>query len=192
METREREDLIERITRANAEMRLTNIKGKQYADVSARVEAFRKVYPDGRIETQCVQDEDGRAVFIASCYDGDGRKLSTGTAFERQNDGMVNRTSYIENCETSAVGRALGFAGFGIVASIASADEVVNAIEQQTALEKISENEALTLRGILKNDENVKIILDRFGAAALEELTREQYATAIALYKRWTEKGGKK
>ena len=60
-----------------------------------------------------------------------GNVLSTGYAQEKENASVVNRTSYIENCETSAVGRALGMCGFGIDASVASAEEVKNAIEQQ-------------------------------------------------------------
>lgn len=57
--------------------------------------------------------------------------LGTGTAYEKEGSTFINKTSYIENCETSAVGRALGMAGFGIDTSIASAEEVQNAIANQ-------------------------------------------------------------
>ena len=130
--------------------------------------------------------------FEPQYQDNDGHKLATGTAFEVQNSSYINKTSYIENCESSAVGRALGFAGFGIVASIASADEVVNAVEQQTAGEKIDKNEAEVLRGLLKSESNIKIVLDLFGVESLESLTRAQYAEAVTRYKAAIAKRGKK
>src|SRR5207302_1031738 len=60
----------------------------------------------------------------------DGRIVATGTAFERKDNpsSMVNKTSHVENCETSAWGRALGNFGIGIDAAVASADEVRNAV----------------------------------------------------------------
>ena len=60
--------------------------------------------------------------------------LATGYAFERQDASNINKTSFIENCETSAVGRALGFIGLGSEKSIASAEEVDNAIKTQEAI----------------------------------------------------------
>ena len=59
------------------------------------------------------------------------RLLGTGTAYEKENSTFINKTSYIENCETSAVGRALAMCGIGIDTSIASAEEVQNAINNQ-------------------------------------------------------------
>ncbi|MCX7002298.1 MAG: hypothetical protein NTV22_03380 [bacterium] len=55
--------------------------------------------------------------------DESGRVIATGHAFEKQGSNYVNRTSYIENCETSAVGRALGILGIGVDTAIASAEE---------------------------------------------------------------------
>ena len=59
--------------------------------------------------------------------DSDGNIKSTGYAYEKEGSTFINKTSFIENAETSAVGRALGFLGIGIDAAIASADEVQNA-----------------------------------------------------------------
>ena len=56
--------------------------------------------------------------------------LGTGYAREDQNSSYINNTSYIENCETSAVGRALGMCGFGIDTAVASYEEVKQ-VEQQ-------------------------------------------------------------
>jgi hypothetical protein len=64
----------------------------------------------------------------------DGVILGEGTAYEKERSSFINKTSYIENCETSAVGRALGFAGFGIDTSIASLEEVMNAQKQQSKM----------------------------------------------------------
>ena len=112
-----------------------NIKGKQYATVDARVCAFRELYPQGSITTELLEDVDGRCVFKASVWDGP-TIISTGHAFEVQTASYINKTSYIENCETSAVGRALGFLGIGANGSIASADEVKVAIDNQEAEKK--------------------------------------------------------
>ena len=57
--------------------------------------------------------------------------MGTGTAYEKEGSTFINKTSYIENAETSAVGRALGFCGFGIDTSVASYEEVTNAINNQ-------------------------------------------------------------
>ena len=84
MDAREMTALREAIEEANRQINTQDIKGKAYAGVNERVAAFRKVYPDGRITTQCVNDENGRAVFVAEVYDGDGKLLSSGTASERQ------------------------------------------------------------------------------------------------------------
>lgn len=119
------------IQRVNSNIRTTDIKGKEYAEVNQRVMAFRELEPNGRIETQIVSLENGIVVIKASAYGKEGNLLSTGYAYEKENSTFINKTSYIENCETSAVGRCLGFIGLGIDTSIASYEEVGNAIEQQ-------------------------------------------------------------
>lgn len=104
---------------------------KEYAEVNQRIKAFRMVYPDGFIMTDMKSNQNGVCVFtaIVGYYSEDYEKivLGTGTAYEKEGAGFVNKTSYIENCETSAVGRALGMAGFGIDTSVASYEEVANA-----------------------------------------------------------------
>lgn len=130
----------EQIKAANDSIRTTDIKGKDYAEVNQRIKAFRMVYPDGFIITEMKSNADGVCVFVASVgYRGDGDHdyiLGTGTAYEKEGSTFINKTSYIENCETSAVGRALGMAGFGIDTSIASAEEVQNAIANQAEVEQ--------------------------------------------------------
>ena len=122
------------LVKANAAIRTTSIKGKEYAEVNQRVKAFRTLYPEGFITTEILCREGGLCIIKATVghyADGKSVILATGTAYEKEGSSQINRTSYIENCETSAVGRALGMAGFGIDTSIASADEMSNALLQQ-------------------------------------------------------------
>ena len=123
----------EEIKKANQQLDTVNIKGKDYVQVNDRVKAFRSVCPGGVIETEMVYYEGGRVMFKATVKDQDDRILATGYAEEKEGSTMINKTSFIENCETSAVGRALGFAGIGIDGSMASAEEVATAIINQNA-----------------------------------------------------------
>lgn len=113
-----------------------NIKGKEYSTVDSRVEFFRTKYPMWSLETEYpVLDLDkGVCVCRAIVKDETGRIMADGFAHEWQNKpgSMVNKTSYIENAQTSAVGRALGFIGIGINGmGIATAEEVQTAIAHQ-------------------------------------------------------------
>lgn len=121
----------EQLAQANATIKTTPIKGKDYAEVPQRIKAFRSICPGGAIITEMVSNENGVCVFRATIYDEAKNIIGTGTAYENEKSSFINKTSYIENCETSAVGRALGMCGFGIDTSIASAEEVTNAINNQ-------------------------------------------------------------
>lgn len=121
----------EEIQKANETIKTTDIKGKYYAEVNQRIKAFRMVYPNGSITTEIVSLVDGVVTMKTTIKDNEGNVLSTGYAYEKENSTFINKTSFIENCETSAVGRALGMCGFGIDTSVASAEEVRNAIENQ-------------------------------------------------------------
>lgn len=126
---------FEDIKKANESLCATPVQGKPYIEVNQRIKAFRMVYPTGTIGTTMVSNENGVCIFTAAVGyytdDGDFVPLGTGTAYEKENSTFINKTSYIENCETSAVGRALGMCGFGIDTSVASAEEVQNAIANQ-------------------------------------------------------------
>ena len=121
----------EDITKANELISTTDIKGKNYAEVNQRVKAFRCVYPQGTITTEILSNDNGVVIMKATARDEQGKVIGTGMAYEKENGNFINKTSYIENCETSAVGRALGFCGFGIDTSICSAEELNNAINNQ-------------------------------------------------------------
>ena len=125
---------FEDIQRVNETIVTTDIKGKEYAEVNQRIKAFRMLYPKGSITTEMLNNENGICVFKAFILDEQGNVLATGTAYEKENSTFINKTSYIENCETSAIGRALGIAGFGIDTSVASAEEVQNAMANQVTV----------------------------------------------------------
>lgn len=114
-------------------MKTVNIKGKEYVEVNERVKYFIKssYYEGWSIETEMLSNQDGVCIFKALIRDEGGVLRSTGHAYEKESSSFINKTSYIENCETSAVGRALGFLGIGIDTSIASSDEVANAAKNQ-------------------------------------------------------------
>ena len=127
----------EKIVDANKGIAYTDVRGKNYAEVAQRVQAFRKLIPGGYITTDIISNDNGIVYMKAEAgYYENGQRvmLATGYAFERQDASNLNKTSYIENCETSAVGRALGFIGLGSEKSIASAEEVDNAIKTQEAI----------------------------------------------------------
>ena len=111
-------------------LRTVNIKGKEYVEVNERIKAFRDMYPNGSIMTDMLSNEGGVCVFKAVVV-VDGQIVATGHAYEKEGSTFINKTSYIENCETSAIGRALGCFGIGIDTSVASVEEVANAIKQQ-------------------------------------------------------------
>lgn len=129
---------FEEIQKANDNVKSEKVKDKDYITVSQRIKAFRMCHPNGSITTEFVSLENGVAIMKAVVRDEEGKVLGEGHAYEKEGSTFINKTSYIENCETSAVGRALGMCGFGIDKSVASAEEVANAKanQEETATEK--------------------------------------------------------
>lgn len=144
-------------------MKSIKIKGNDYIQVNERVKEFHKNYPNGSIVTNIISSEGG--VFITKTTvtpdsTSPDRKF-TGLAYEVIGEGMVNSTSALENCETSSCGRALGFLGIGIDTSIASAEEVDNAIKQQTKKQSIKPtNKTVEVSSI---EDAAEIIEEKFG-----------------------------
>lgn len=108
-----------------------NIKGKQYVTVNERLKYFREKFPNYGLETKVLSLNDDSTAMQAIITNEDGRIIAVGTAREVRTDksSFVNATSYVENCETSAWGRALANLGIGIDENVASADEVSMAIK---------------------------------------------------------------
>lgn len=117
------------------------INGHTYQTVAYRLVAFRAKYPiesGWAVETECLSSDDAQVTFKATIKNPDGKTVATGHAFERWNSSYINKTSAYENCETSAIGRALASAGF-IGSEFASADEVTQAIQAQACQTSLAE-----------------------------------------------------
>jgi hypothetical protein len=115
------------------ELKTVNIRGKEYVQVDERLRHFNAEYENGRIETEvCFQDQYVRCVARVWPDVKNEARYFTGHAEEDRTQGPINKTSAVENCETSAVGRALGMLGIGLIGGVATADEVSGAIEKQS------------------------------------------------------------
>lgn len=106
---------------------------QDYVMVNERITEFYSKFPDGRITTEIISNELGQIIFKAYVYKRfeDTVPSATGHAMEKEGNSFINKNSHVENCETSAVGRALALMGLSIKKSIASYEEVANAKLQQ-------------------------------------------------------------
>lgn len=106
------------------------IHGKDYRTVAERVELFHQNHKQSEksITTEILHNDESTVMMKTTVTVGES--TYTGHAVEVYNSSMINKTSALENCETSAIGRALASAGLGGT-EFASADEVTNAIAQQ-------------------------------------------------------------
>jgi len=116
-------------------METIQIKGKEYVTVNQRILSFREHFKEWSLISEIVSMENGVVVMKASVIDEKGIVRATGFAYEKEGSTFINKTSYLENCETSAWGRALANLGIGIITSVASAEEVGNAIKNQNKSE---------------------------------------------------------
>ncbi|MCX7001878.1 MAG: hypothetical protein NTV22_01230 [bacterium] len=154
------------------------IDGKGYVEVAERIKAFRQLHPQWSIETAILSNADGVVLMQAMVKDESGRIIATGHAFEKQDSNYVNRTSYIENCETSAVGRALGILGIGVDTAIASAEEVATAQANQPPQPGEARNGAgASLDTVLDRKAKIKLLQELVG-----HLTTEQKAAFKTQY----------
>lgn len=106
---------------------VVNIRGKSYETVALRVHRFREAHPTWRLITSIIHRDDQCVVMQATIATEDGTVIATGHAEEYRKASEINRTSALENCETSAIGRALASLGLGGT-EFASADEVARAV----------------------------------------------------------------
>lgn len=164
------------IQSVNEAVKKIEVKGKKYTCVFARIAAFRAICPEGTISTEIISMEDGVVTMKTTIQDETGKVLATGMAQEKETSSYINKTSYIENCETSAVGRALGMLGIGIDEGMASAEEVANAINQQEQMKApATEDEIKTLTALFKKAECDP--LNTF--PHYPNITKEEYAKAV-------------
>lgn len=166
----------EQIATANEGVKKIELKGRKYVCVFARVAAFRSLCPEGTITTDIVSLEDGVVTMKASVLDETGRLLATGYAQEKETSSFVNKTSFIENCETSAVGRALGMLGIGVDESMASAEEVANAMSQQDFLKQKATEQDISVLDALFDEANCNPV-NTF--PNWPDITKEDYVKAV-------------
>ena len=112
-------------------LKTVNIKGKQYVTVNERLKYFREKFTGYSLTSEITHINENGVIIRASLKNDDGVEFASGYAHEKQDSSFINKTSFIENCETSAWGRALGNFGVGVDQSVASADEVANAVKIQ-------------------------------------------------------------
>ena len=112
-------------------LKTVNIKGKEYVEVNTRIKYFRLIFKDWSLTSELVELTNESVLIKAVIRNPEGRVIATGFAHEEKSSSYINKTSYIENCETSAWGRALGNLGIGIDSSVASYEEVKTAIQKQ-------------------------------------------------------------
>lgn len=172
-------------------LKTMNIKGKPYVLVNERIKAFREEYPAWSLESEVVELTNERCVIRAVIKDENGVVKATGIAYEEAGSTYINKTSYVENCETSAWGRALGNLGIGIDTSIASAEEVQNAVTNQDSdvpfpeaeTEKMSSGDALKLNAVLStlkgksetaHTSMLAQIGKKYGVESVDDLTKTQ------------------
>lgn len=164
----------ENIASVNMNLPKVDVKGKGYSMVNSRVQAFRKLCPEGSIVTDIISMTEDMVVMKATVSDETGRVLATGTAFEMKASSFINKTSYIENCETSAVGRALGMLGIGSEENMASAEELVNAIKNQGSTDDPKVRaEILRIVGQYPERELSRKICERYRVISINELSVE-------------------
>lgn len=183
------------IEEVNKDIKTTEIKGKQYAEVNQRIKAFRKLFPNGSIETSIIKNDESSVIMKAIVYNEDRAILGTGLASEKESSSGINRSSHIENCETSAVGRALGMLGLGIDCAVASKDEVLSKEETDALLEKQYQDQSikytklrteLTKEGIdFRSEKWDEIIIEKskIHSQKLDELTIDELKRLNSTYR---------
>ena len=114
-------------------MKSINIKGNDYVMVNERIIHFRtsEEYKGWSLTSEMISLTEDSCIIKGVVTDNNGIVRATGLAQEDKTSSLINKTSFVENCETSAWGRALGCLGIGIKKSIASAEEVDMAIKKQ-------------------------------------------------------------
>ena len=194
----------EALKQINEKLEGIPVKGKNYVEVNTRVKAFRELCPEGMISTEIIEMSDGVVTIKATIATEEGRIVSTGLAQEKESSSFINKTSYIENCETSAVGRALGFLGIGIDGSMCSADELATALNNQNKkpttdkemdddlAKKITKNDVKIIEKMVEGKEALKTwVLQQCNVTKFEDMTNAQYGQAMRALNEHFEKKGK-
>lgn len=159
----------------NYKFKTTNIKGKEYVEVNERIKYFRQEeqYKGWCLCSEFVHLDEASCVIKATICDENGVTKATGFAQEDKSSSYINKTSYVENCETSAWGRALANLGIGIDTSIASSNEVSMAISKQNTKQPTTKASLIAM-----TDDVKKKMID-----AVKNGKRDAVENAIGKYK---------
>ncbi len=178
-----------------------------YVPVAERIEQFYNRFPEGRILTTIIEHdrESGFVLVRAEVYRNpdDAQPAATGHAYEYKDVGYVQKTSYIEVAETSAVGRSLAFLNFETKRGIASREEMEKAARMtpreppaETRPPRDDANEAATdqqkeemlalLEDLRPGDRRAqrKLLTDLTGKKSRDDLTRQEAQRFLAQLKR--------
>ncbi len=148
-------------------MKTVSIKGKEYVTVAERLKFFRtsEEFKNWAIEVEWLKITENTVMAKALIKDQNGVIKSTGTAMEDKDTSNINKTSMVENCETSAIGRALGNLGIGLDGGdVATYEEVVRAKKKET-IDSINS---------MIDDENIKEYEEKYNLNELPLLPLEE------------------
>lgn len=156
-----------------------NIHGKEYKTVAKRVQEFRASYPTWSIMTDVVKIDDEQVLIKAQIINPESKIIATGHGHELRASSQINRTSYVENAETSAIGRALACLGLGGT-EFASADEVANAIHQQKTVHAPTQSITPTAGALDNFNAAEKELIAQFAEDITELVKSGDVATAAS------------
>jgi hypothetical protein len=187
---------------------IVNIKGKNYTIIAKRIQDFLKGNPNSSINTEILKMENDYILFKSTIIPNIDfpARCFTGHSYEEKQSSFINKTSYVENAETSAIGRALAAAGYGGEEAFASAEEVANAIKNQGSKTYVLKKEnpkyenkeidkemnehadraALILEAgvlALKNNLDTKNLITKNGVMELEKMQTDKIIAFIKYYK---------
>lgn len=150
-----------------------------YDTAAERLKMFKTAYPDHNIITELLShtltpNNEYQVDFMARIINKEGLTVATGHASEREGMGDINKTSWVENCETSAIGRALKTFGIGEAGNFASEEEVDNAKDKKKTVEKketVAKGKTLTQQAKKGTKAvNLDFITDKRTAPAMKKM----------------------
>ena len=134
-------------------LKTIDVKGKKYVEVHERLKYFRTHFKNHSLITEVVEKTDNSILLKAVITNEEGKVMATGMAEEVKGSSFINKTSYVENCETSAWGRALGNLGIGLEDTVCSYEEVANAkLNQRPEKQAVHFNQVEKLPSIQLGD----------------------------------------
>lgn len=183
------------IAMVNSEIRTIILDGKKYSPVNERILAFRKILPYGTITTTILEWSKEYCLIKAEVsyikQNGERIVLGTGHALKRRGSSKINWLHFVECCETAAIGRALGVAGFGIMDSVASMEEVLAAYGSDGTPSTTTSSATNTGTALFATKTQIALIqqlgcvaevLKEYGVSDLSELTIQQASEILTKY----------